>query len=164
MKKRLVYLASILLLLAACSGNEVPNKYSRSTSVGVVVKNKQGENLLDTLTPNAYRYETIYLYYEIDGVWKKYYEPLQAYPKGFDIYTDVETVSMEFFPYESGGSFSNTLIQWNEHDADTIRCEFQITPYSTTCIRVWANSELKWDWESKNNKYEGRGVEIIRPD
>ena len=165
MKKQLIYLAAILLLLTACSGNETPSNDNKDVVFGVIVMNEQGENLLNMLTPSAYRYETIQMYREIDGVWKRFYEPLYDHPKGFEVYTEDTDWMVVYEPSVNAMSpHSNTLIQWNENDADTIRCEYRMVPGDLTCIRIWVNSELAWDITDKSSKYSARVIEIIRPD
>lgn len=167
MKKQLVYLATILLLLTACSKKEPQNKDNIDTAIRVIVKNEQGENLMDTLTPGAYRYETIQIYWEVDGVWKKFYEPLFDHPKGFEVYTDWNPPMMFISESYIGTDtipYPGTLIQWNENDADTIRCEFRITPYSISCTKVWVNGEPTWGSEGYEYNEYARTIEIIRPD
>ncbi|SHG39326.1 hypothetical protein SAMN04488109_0028 [Chryseolinea serpens] len=121
-----------------------------SVDVDVIVKNKDGQNLLDTTTHNHYTADSIRLYYLKNGVAKEVYFPLQDAPRNFFIEQTNGEATLRFFADATpSDTETTTLIQWragDNSDIDTIYTEmFHFNSSSVTCNKVTYKNKVFYD-------------------
>ncbi|HEY5750962.1 MAG TPA: hypothetical protein VIU12_33090 [Chryseolinea sp.] len=141
------------------------------TAVDVVVKNKDGHNLLDTATLNHYAAADIRLYYLKNGAAKEVYEPNLDAPRHFIILQTDGEYTLRFFGDEAISTDKETtatLIQWRAGDnsnIDTLYTEMvRFNHSSVTCDKVTYKNKVVYDTSTPPDSTRDvrRVVEIVK--
>lgn len=107
------------------------------------VLNESNDDLLDSNTTDAINIDNIKLFYIIDGQLQEVYDPLMDYPKNFFVFNDSGNYRIRLFlNSDENEELPETIIQWTENEADTIKAEFKRGLNSLLLKNVWVNGEL----------------------
>lgn len=147
----------IVLMTSSCSKNdELPGfGVVVDMMVFITVLDSQGNNHLDPGQEGFYDPRDIKIFYERNGKLEEFYEShlhmrrnFRVAPSGFGRDYGMDLVLSE-----------KTVIQWNEHESDTIQAEIYKTDGPHIRVtKVYFNGELKWDVEDLT----GREITIIK--
>lgn len=161
MKKNLLYIVFLLgFMLVACGDEEGEDEMwfdeIISTWGAIVILDEQGNDLLDPDTEGCYDPEKFRIYFvKDDGSTELFYKPASDCPYGF-LYPSADEqrhalgegigkyfyVSMALYDWDicSGADHSKVILQWNEHERDTLECELG----DRGIEKVYSNGELIW--------------------
>lgn len=149
--KHLMTLLVLALFLFSCD-SESRNEEQMNLDVDVEfsIADTNGNDLLNPENENSYNHEAIKLFYKTDGVYQEFYDGNLDLPRNINIYQHTDTYRATIFLNHSASEEQpETLIQWNENNADTIKCEIYRTSSVERIDKVWLNNQLVWD--STNN-------------
>ncbi len=159
--KKFILLLSVIFLSSCRSGGDICC-FNYSTSFDIIVKNSEGEDLLNPDTPNSLNTDKIKLFYLKNGVKEEVYYPNLDAPRHYSInlYEDnwykihilPNGLQSELLPV--------TYIEWNENDTDTIMCKIEHLDNAVLLKKLWYNNELKIDFS--NPQYSDWVFEIIK--
>jgi hypothetical protein len=151
---------SVLALLAiafvfSCSKKEDPCCTIIDTSIMLTVKDTEGNDLLNPLTPGSFTEQGIYLYYVTNGVAERVNYGNLDHPKMFriiDEYSDAYRIII--YPNTAiSEAFPLTYIQWTDNDTDTIRCELFRDSNREIVTKVWFNEQERWSDEDGTERF-----------
>ncbi len=133
------------------------------TSIDFIVKDSEGNDLLNPKNPNSINIDNIKLLFDIDGEQVVYYDENMDAPKGIMHYEQdglyyLRIVKINF--KDKNESLPVMYIQWTENDTDKITCE--VVKYDTGSMftqKVWLNDELVWTLTPGGSK---RMIELIK--
>lgn len=157
--KNLIYALTMVFVLmtSSCSKDEVPGSaVVFDMMVFITILDSQGNNLLDPNQEGYFDPRHIKIFYDRNGKLEEFFEGHLDMPRNFRI-----------DPPEFGRDYGmdlvldseKTLIQWNEHESDTIHAEiFKTDAPHIRVTKVYFNGELKWDIEDLT----GREITIIK--
>jgi len=152
MKNTLLFLTIVLLFSCTKKENNLKG-IDLDYAVEISVSDKAGNDLLNPATPNAFFEKSIRIFYVKDGVKKEFYESNLDRPRNFHIDETDGKYKMHLIAY------SETHIQWNENDADTLRAEINKTAGNEVITKLWYKDSLIWTAE---NWTGGRYLDIIK--
>lgn len=142
MKYLLFFLTAVLF--NSCNSDD-KDQFIIDTAINISLKDKDGNDLLSTDSPNSLNQNEFKLYYEINGEQVEVNDEELDYSKGFFIYQHENEFRIRIFPNSQNNSLiTNTYIKWNKTDTDTIRCEIERSNSSEVCKKVWFNDKLVW--------------------
>lgn len=142
MKYLLFFLTAVLF--NSCNSDD-KDQFIIDTAINISLKDKDGNDLLSTDSPNSLNQNEFKLYYEINGEQVEVNDEELDYSKGFFIYQHENEFRIRIFPNSQDNSLiTNTYIKWNKTDTDTIRCEIERSNSSEVCKKVWFNDKLVW--------------------
>ncbi len=151
--KRILLILSIFIGMA-CSREVVEKKIDVETQHVIILKNKAGQNLLDTNTPNHFSIDD-FLVYKLDLNGNKVIVQNNkvdfSSEWGYFIYLvdfgiDEFTVNNQPIVY----------LQLSKSTIDTIKLEYEMVNGNTYSKKLWYNGELKW------TKENDKPIEIIK--
>ena len=144
-------LMALFIVLSSCIKDD--DVTILDTYIDLSFKDADGNDLLSGSTDNAYKQDSIKLYYLINGKQERAYINNIEAPEGFYIYRYQQGVKniMRLFPSEHDeGQKTTTYIKFNEAETDVIVCELIRwgSPNKTIAVtKVWYNDELVWNGE-----------------
>ena len=143
MKTRLLI---FIVLLTSCFSACEKQKTMVDIGVQICYADKNGKDMLDPNTPNAYKESDIDLYYMIDGVKTRVYDGMRDTPENFMFYY-LETFhmySLSIGPNDryDANQMSETLIDFGDR-VDTLTVSFAVSANSMIVRSVWYNHVLK---------------------
>ncbi len=140
------YLFFILTVMIFASCNLDDNEQVIiDTDINISVKDVDGNDLLNTNSPNSLNQNEFKIFYEIDGEQIEINDENLDYSKGFFVYQHESEFRIRIFPNTNKGvSYPITYIKWREMDIDTLKCEIDRNRSSEICKKVWFNDELVW--------------------
>lgn len=157
--KNLIFaiIMALVLMTTSCSKDEVPGSAAVfDMMVFITILDSQGNNLLDPNQDGFYDPSKIKIFYERNGKLEEFYESHLDMPRNFRI--DPPGFGRDYGMALALAS-EKTVIQWNEHESDTIQAELYKTDDPHIRVtKVYFNSELKWDVED----LIGREITIIK--
>jgi len=140
MKPILIFL--FLLLLISCEKRNSVDKdldtvgsYSYDYNVLILIKDGQGNDLLDPSNPKAFLQNKISLFYIKDGKKEQCFDWTNYLLFHID---DNNYHNINFLRLKLG--YVN-LLQWSQNDTDTIDCDFVARPYGYTLKAIKVNSK-----------------------
>lgn len=146
-----------MLTFASCSKNnddEPQHQTYIDRSVELSLKDQNGEDLLDPNNPNAYKAESIKLYYLINGEKQEVFDENMDYPRNFLIFNNESEYRMRIFLNDTETeTLPNTFVEWNSETTDTLKAEFRRADDYIQVIKTWFNGELKWNVENEQANY-----------
>jgi len=153
----------ILLLLLIVSGfsckKSTDNAVVIDINVDIQLVDDQDKNLIDQVP--SVDFNDLKIYYVVNGKKDLFYNGNYGYPKGYGILESLNGDKyLRLFP-NTKGEMPVTLIQFNETDIDTVKCEFYKKESNIICTKVWYNNVLKWDVADKNSS-ETREITIVK--
>lgn len=140
----------LLILLTACSA-ETYDPVARATNLDITVLDEDDNDLLD---PNSnysksIDVENIKIYFVVNGEELLVENKLSDSPKGFMLLepeADLTQYQIRLFVNTlSKENITETIIQWDSEDRDTIKAEISRTKNSTLVQKIWLNEKLAWD-------------------
>lgn len=144
MKNLAIFVA--ILFISCTSENE---KNSDVVRIGVEFNllDNQGKDLLNPEAESNYNNaENIKIYHIINGEPILFNKPNLDLPNGFLIYNrEDEDIYRLGVSSNIDGNTSTTLIEWNNIDTDTIRCDLNKYGSNVVITKVWYNNVLKYD-------------------
>jgi hypothetical protein len=162
MKKLFFINVIILLLFSSCSNEEDCCFPGDDDIFEIVLLNASGENLLDPNTPGSFNTSKIKVFNILNGEKMEINNPNSDYPKGYNIIE--RNGALRFVPLfgNSNLDVSEGIIQWNEHEEDTITLAYSLQSENVRrLIRIFYNNEEVWNETSADNREE-RFFEIIK--
>jgi len=143
MKFSIIISAGMLLL--SCQKSEQPESVHVSTDVIFAVRDADGNDLLDPVTPGAFDEADIDVFYYENGEYKPVYEGHLDYPKSFMIINEKgdDFARIKVFVdinHTDQDGVSTTLVGFGDNEPDTIRAEIiRSKNGSITTGKVWLN-------------------------
>ncbi len=125
--------------------------------VQVVVKDKNGNNLLDPKTQGFYEHNAI-KFFEIENGVKT--EVVDSFIPRFEIVTAGNELRVRFTPAMQSGNGNVTRtnsIQWRVNDEDVIESTVNRDQNNVHCNKVKCNGTIKYD----DNSVDGTRVRVI---
>ncbi len=159
--KKFILLLSVIFLSSCRSGGDICC-FNYSTFFEIIVKNSEGEDLLNPDTPNSLNTDKIKLFYLKNGVKEEVYRPTADHPRNYLIFLDTDNqYRMRVFPNDLKSELLPvTYIEWNGNDTDTIMCKIEHSDNAVLLEKLWYNNELKIDFS--NPDYRTRVFEIVK--
>lgn len=156
LKLSLIAITVVLLFSCEKSGHEA---IYFDAGINLIVKDSEGNDLLNPNNPNAINVDNIKIIHEINDEQVVYFDEFMDAPRGFRVYEkegvyylSVLTVTSKYMQK------SITYVQWSEDDTDKLICEIeQYKTGSTFICKVWLNDELVWT-PSQGERF----IEIIK--
>jgi hypothetical protein len=140
-----LFASAILITMFACEkkgGDIIDN------DIAIRYTDSIGNDLLNPISPNAIKAADIDLYYIIDGIKKRVYDPNMDTPENFKIeYSEtLKSYILVIFlndKYDSN-KFSETIIEFGNR-SDTLRANWDVSENGNSIAyhNVWYNSEMK---------------------
>jgi len=141
--KYLIAMATVLF--SSCSSDD-SDQFIVDTHIDVLIKDSNGNNLLDPENVNSYKEEQIKIFYLVNGQQSEVNNSNLDYPKGFFIYEHENEFRIRIFPNSDKNEETPvTYIMWNNTDIDTIKCSIERKSNSEICKKVWLNDNLVWE-------------------
>ena len=138
----------MIIALVFCDKNDGPGGI-KDTVFKLEYVNSKSEDLLDSNTPNYYKWENIRLYPDVNNLEEPFYNKMLGNEHGFHI---VKEMDMEFhqviiteISYNDDKPF---IIRLNDSDTDTIECQVK----NDIIKKIWYNGALKWNYDSQTPK------------
>ncbi len=161
---KLLIILAIMFSLYSCKKDN--DAVFDETSFDISYFDKNGNDLLDTNSPNSYKASDINIYYLLDGIKVKQYQENLEYPKFFYISNEIRENKhfMVLFPNRKNLDENNraiTYINFGDNREDKVECEFQTYENSSNIqvVKIWYNDELKWQYTDGGSS---RWIEIIK--
>ncbi len=137
-------------MLFSCTSENVEGYVIIDTSMEIIVKDKDGSDLLNPDNENSLNTNLVKIYYEIGGKKIEVNEPHLDNPKGFSIFCKDNQYRIGIGPNtDRNEEYPLTYIEWNPDDTDTIKCLIERAKSrngnSTICRKVWFNGKVVWD-------------------
>ena len=151
MKKLILF----IFLLALFSCNKSNDQVFVETAFSFSCFNQNGQDLLDTLQPNASKPSAINIYYLLEGKKIKQFNKNLDFPKSFFIFYDKERKAfvLQLFPnadkkYFDKNNCAITYIDWGNNQEDTVKCQYKTYPnnHNIQVTKIWYNQVLKWQY------------------
>ncbi len=140
-----IFLFTLTMFLFSCEKNS-PEEIFVDAYIDFIIKDSEGNDLLNSNNPNAINIDNIKIIYEINGEQVVYYDEFMGAPKGFFLIEEGEYNRIRVFPnIDINSEFPVTYVQWSENDTDKL--SYEIIRYdtgSTYISKVWLNDELIW--------------------
>ena len=158
--KTILSIFILALVLSSCK-KEKSNESVFDVGVDITVKSKDGKDLLNPSTQNAYLAQNIKIFYLINGVKEEVFYENYDHPRNFMIYEKDGVYRMGLtLNYSSTEAYPITYVQWSENNTDTLKTEIFRESGIESCKDIWLNNNLVW----KNEDYEKgeRKIEIIK--
>ncbi len=114
----------------------------------IIVKDANGNNLLDPANKNGFSTDIIRIYYIRDGKPKLQFSNVNDNFYFFDLTKNESEYAIGIY-VDISEKETTTLIKWNEHDTDTMICTIKDRNRLT---RIMYNNELKWEDPSGRNR------------
>ena len=135
-----------IVFLTTCFSSCEKTKTIVDVGVEICYADKNGKDLLDPTTPNAYKESDIDLYYMIDGVKTRVYDGMMDSPENFKFYY-LETFhiySLSIAPNDryNANYMSETLIDFGDR-VDTLTVSYIVSANSRIVHSVWYNHVLQ---------------------
>lgn len=147
---RTILLILVISTLFSCNSRDNEEQMNLDVGVEFSIADINGNDLLNPENENSYNHEAIKLFYKTDGVYQEFYDVNLDLPRNINIYQHTDTYRATIFLNHSASEEQpETLIQWNENNVDTIKCEIYRTSSVERIDKVWLNNQLVWD--STNN-------------
>lgn len=147
---KLLFLFSIVLVLNSCDDGEKPIYGTNiSASINVFLKDKNGNDILDT---DRYPENRIRVNYFVGGKEVSYgYDTPGAFldnPRGFIIGTLSEKEAAKgmhvFLNLDSSEEYPITYIHWNETETDTLKAHYARSRSSVVLDKLWIYENKEW--------------------
>ena len=143
-------------LMISCNDND--NPVIIDTAIDLSVNNYQGVDLLNPDDPNAFKENNIKIFYIENGKKIEVIKPNLEYPRCFFIFQHEKEYRIRIIANDNRKEeFPITIIQWDEKNADTIKCSIERRANIVVCSKVWINDSLAWGAYNKE-----RFIEIIK--
>lgn len=155
--KSILRIILILFIFNSCKKEE-PLAFYIDCGVEITVKNKDGKDLLNPLTPGALLSQNIKIYYLINGVKKEVNYGNYVNPQNFNI-LELDGIYRMRLILNQADPISTTYIQWNASDTDTLKSQIYRPEGLITCKGIWFNDSLVWSWENYSKE---RSFEIVK--
>ena len=142
------YLFILLIALVACDKKDGPSGIN-DTVFRLEYLNSKSEDLLDSDTPNYYKWGNVRLYPDINNLEEPFYNGMLEHEYGYDIFKDMNMeyhqISITEVSDNGGKPF---IIKLSNTDTDTIECQV----INKITRKIWYNGELKWEYDSQTPK------------
>ena len=154
----------ILFIISCSKPNNIKNEMVNiDTSINLIIKSNNGEDLLLTTTQNSLNTDNIKLFNLLNGQYIEVNNSNQDYPKNYFIFDYTDSKAIRIFPNDTNTEENpTTLIKWNNIDTDTIKCHFNRGSGNdgsfVICDKVWFNGNLIFP----NNQSIGRYLKIVK--
>lgn len=136
--------------MMSCSKDDHQDSFMLDADIELVVKDAEGNDLLDPETLNAFNESDIKLFYLINGNLEEVYNENMDYPRNFLIFKQGGNYRIRIFLNDSENEYyPETHIQWNETEIDIIKSQFIRTTNSVRKQKIWLNQELIWSASDK---------------
>lgn len=148
--KKYLLLTGLLLLLSCSDGGDDICCMTITDTFTVILKDKEGKDLLNPASPHCIVPDSIKLFYVVNNTEYEIYNPKSDSPRNFIVYKNMSDDLFRIQIYANHSpeeAFPITYIQWNPHDRDTIKCEFETKPNSILLKKLWYNNVLRIDME-----------------
>lgn len=133
----------LTMLFTSCNSDE-SEQFIIDTDINIAVKNSDGNDLLDSDSPNSIDENSIKIIYEINGEQVEVNDTDLDYSRGFFIYQHENEYRIRIFPNTSQSTeYPVTYIKWD--DTDTIKVDIERNRNSEICNKVWFNENLVWE-------------------
>lgn len=159
-------LTLLLIMITFFSCKKDNEAVADDTAFDISYFDQNGNDLLDTNTPNSYKASDINIYYLLDGIKVKQYQGNLACPKSFYISDEIRENKhfMVLFPNDKSLDENNraiTYINFGNNEEDKVECEFQTYENNSNIqvIKIWYNNKLKWQYTTGGSS---RWIEIIK--
>lgn len=153
MKKYIVLLG--LFCLFSCGGEDNDICCMNITDTfTVILKNKQGEDLLNPSHVDCIVPDSIKLFYVVNNVEYEIYNPQRDSPRNFFVYQNTMDglYRIQFYANHSPEEpYPITYIQWTSHDRDTVKCLFDVGQNHINLNKLWYNNSLRIDMAQDGN-------------
>ena len=155
--KKIVSILITVIVLTACSDNEMDCCTNIDIGVSIKYLNGEGENLFEI--DNVLTESDINIYHKIDNEWVRYHEGNLDYPKGITTVEKEDGIYLEVTPSTTivENNYSETKIEFSDSDSDILRTEIDRSNSHVIVTKVWYNDKLKWEAYQS-----GRLFEIIK--
>lgn len=151
--KAFINLTCMCLFMASCKEPEIKGVVV-DTEVNLIIKNKDGKNLLDPSTPDHFTSDEIRLFYLKDGQKTEVYYPNLDHPRNFFISQNESNKEYFMRVFVNEGTLNQelttTYIQWRANQVDTLQSMITRQGASVYSDKVWYDKVLKYD-VSKNS-------------
>ncbi len=141
MNRVALLISGLVFFLSACEkGGDQPICCTNiDTKIVIHYTDASGEDLINS--SEQYAEDKIKVYYKKDGVFEYAFQGNLDFPNMYFVDEDLNgDLQFHLFPSnEYDGNFSETLIEFNGVESDTIRAEFQLDGNNEICTRVWYN-------------------------
>lgn len=165
MKKLFVLLILFLIISCNNSRDEPSDATNIDNGIALIIKNKDGQDLLSTTTVNSLNTDKIKLFYVVNGQPQEVFFPNLDYPRMFHIinYVDSKAIAISL-NNQSTDEFPLAYIKWNESDTDTIKAHFNRGIGNdgsfVICDKVWYNDQLVYPIAENQNL--GRIINLVK--
>jgi hypothetical protein len=151
----------LVALLCRCENRDYPTIID--TRIDFWIRDKKGDNLLNSGTAGYFRQEDIRVSYLEDGQEKEFFDPRLDAPRNFFIYENESNgeFALRLFPYNGKSSrteITTTYLKWREALQDTVTCEIVKINNSHIIRKVWYNGILRHDGETAQNTLWGNSI------
>lgn len=154
---KILILLCVLNILISCSKDENMNSSVVSVAVEFSLIDQNGDDLLDSLTPNYFKREEMELYYLIDNKKIKAtdFDPQIGKQNGIMLITETVPFRLRIFTYHHGDNGlisevngvktgrSITYVELNGATTDTIKAEWGNGNNCFVNTKIWYNGELQ---------------------
>lgn len=141
--KNLFLLFITFTLITSCTDKEEEqNSDHIQSAITLIIKNSEGDNLLNPTTTNSINTSKIKVFYLVDGEKVEYSEAYLAYPKGYRVLEEQNEYKIIIFTDNANASTKETtFIQWSENDEDKIDVLYEKIESSLFISKVWINGQ-----------------------
>lgn len=115
---KLSLFAIIAMFLFSCEKGGEQVAVAKDVDILLVVRDSEGNDLLNPNNPNAINLDSIKIIYEVNGEQVIYYDELMDSPNGFNI---LEIEGVNYFGFLVNTDINSkpvTYVQWSENDID----------------------------------------------
>lgn len=150
MKTSLNLLSILAIMLASCAENIEPSFTYIDAMAFISIKDRSGKNLLDPASERSFDHQKIKIFYKRETKWVEFYNPDLNWPRNFYISKRGETGEYVF----GAGLETETLIQWNESESDTLITEFYHFPSNDgfRVNKIHHEGVLVYDYDATGGK------------
>lgn len=163
----LTLMISVATIFISCEKKISP--MTVDTAINILLKDKSGNNLLDSTANGAYKLKDIRTYRLVDGKIIENNQPNLDAPKSVFLFKNTGNGEyvLRFFPYLGSGDpyqkgtrqeLTTNYIKWKEGVTDTLVCTIVRINTSVYCDKIIYNGIEKYNEATYNLEYWGDGA------
>ncbi len=144
-KHPVIYLAMLLLFMGSCKKT---SNYSfiKDIKIEILLTDESGEDLFNPESYTFYNKDSIRIYYLINNEPVEIYNPRMEAPRNFYVNYSQGRFRLQLYPnYELSEELPVTILYWNSHDTDTLKCGFIRNSNTIVCTKIWYNEDFVWE-------------------
>jgi hypothetical protein len=140
--------AMLLGVSYSCNKDDDDNYNQKKVTINFVIKNAQGQNMFDSITPNNFNKNTMNIWYMIGGQ-KVPSADITDFVTGIFVYPPSAASINQYFAQvclnaDLDESYPTTLVQWNTNIVDTIKGHWTISGSAVNYDSLWINNQLRY--------------------